>query len=239
MDNKTGFQLFTLSLLLLSSTVLAEPEPEITSPNTTDPKQSEQTNQQTPADETETENNAVIERAIEELDPYKQFITEKLYVFMHSGGTTDYRIIGRIAAGDEVTVLSRDVESGWLKVRASNGSEGWVNNDSIVANAGLKVQLDNATSELQKVRAELQSIKSNSGADTELMTQQISELTAQNQKLTSQLETTVAENAELRASIQQIDETKRILGKLYDFGGVLLGVFVGWLLTRRKKNQWV
>jgi len=185
---------------------------------------------------------------IEQVEEYNRYVTERLFVFIHSGSSTQYRIIGRAAAGEELKVIARDTETGWLQIEQANGRQGWIDNSVLVESSGSKGQLDQAQAEIASLKQQLSEQADNSADETinqlnneignltlanEELTRQVDELTQQN----TQIASLKAKNAELEGSIVQADQTQKILDKLYDVGAVLLGVFAGWLLTRRRKSS--
>ena len=183
-----------------------------------------------------------------EVEPYKKFVTEKLYVFIHTGSSTRYRIIGRAAAGEELNVIGRDTETGWLRIEQANGRTGWVDNSVLVDNAGTKGELDAAKAKIAELenRIKLQAESSSDEALAQLNTE-VGNLTIANEELTrqvneleqknAQIDVLKAKNLELENSIVDTDQKQKMLDKLYDAGTVILGVFVGWLITRRRKSS--
>lgn len=236
MDNKSSFlpPMLATGLALASFFTHAE---AITDPD-----------DQTPTTTVEqTQDNAELS-SIVEVEPYKKFVTERLYVFIHSGSSTQYRIIGRAAAGEELKVTSRDTESGWLKIEQENGRTGWVDNTVLVDNSGSKGQLVVAQEKIAELenRLKAQAESSSDEALTQLNSE-VGNLTQVNEELTrqiidlqeqnAQIDVLKAKNLELENSIVKTDQTQKILEKLYDAGTVILGVFVGWLITRRRKSS--
>lgn len=240
MDNKSPFlsPMLATGLALASFFSQAETttDPDAQTPTTT----VEQTQDNT---EQTTEQSTIVE-----VDPYKQFVTEKLYVFIHSGSSTRYRIIGRAAAGEELNVIARDTETGWLQIEQANGRTGWVDNSVLINNAGSKGELAAAQARITELEKQLKAQAESSSDEAlaqlngevgnltianEELTRQVSELTEQN----AQIDVLKAQNLELENSIVKTDQTQKILEKLYDAGTVLLGVFVGWIITRRRKSS--
>ncbi len=230
MDNKSSFltPLFLSGLLLTSSFSQAETE--------------EQPNEAT-SEEVQEQNN------IEQVEPYNRFVTERLYEFIHSGSSNRYRITGRAAAGEEVKVIARDTETGWLQIEQANGKQGWINNSVLVTNSGSRAQLETANAKIAELEEQLKLAKQENGSD-EIIAQlnsEVGNLTLANEDLGREIDDLKTQNAEvdqlrarnleLEESIVQADQTQKILDKLYDVGAVLLGVFAGWLLTRRRKSS--
>ena len=194
------------------------------------------------------ENSAEQTSTIEQVEPYNRFVTDRLYVFIHSGSSTRYRIIGRAAAGEEIKVVARDTETGWLQIEQSNGRTGWIEDSVLVTSPGKKAELEQAKAEIAKLQEQLANASDDAAEQTiadlnsevgnltlanEDLQRQITELQTENAKI-AELE---AKNSELKDAIVQTDQTQKILDKLYDVGAVLLGVFAGWILTRRRKSS--
>ncbi len=225
--------------LTLSNSALAEPEPTEPKPKEVN---TEQTSNELDADENEqnqAQENAEVASSIVAVSPYEMYITDELFVFIHSGSSNRYRIIGRVAASEKVTIISKDQSTGWLEVQLNDKKTGWLDANMLVDNAGVKAKLATANEKIKQLNLRISKLGSVSTDDLSKLENQITELNATNTELTNKLMAKEQEAQDLRASIKQTDETKRILAKLYDVGAVVLGVFVGWLLTRRKKNQWV
>ncbi|NVK24549.1 MAG: TIGR04211 family SH3 domain-containing protein [Gammaproteobacteria bacterium] len=228
--------LFTSVLMTNSVHAMQEQEPQET---TTSQEQTTLETEQTlePTAGEETVQAAVQEESsIESVTPYKMFVTDELFIFVHSGSSNRYRITGRIAASEEVEVVAKDNETGWLQVNYGGNKSGWVNNEMITSDSGAKEKLSKAQQQIRQLTAELEKIKAQPGVDVDQMNQQMANLKTDNQQLLKQVESLNQQKTELEASIQQIDETRKILDKLYDVGVILIGVFIGWLLSRRKRS---
>lgn len=238
---------FTLALFigaLVATDVVAneppaEPTPEtVTTANeaVSDPSTSNETAAET-VSEVETQVQPVQTQVA--VTPYTNYVTEQLYIFVHAGSSTRYRIIGRILSGEAVTVVGKDNETGWLEVRYDNDKTGWVNDDNLVAEPGLKQALVKAEQTIKEQATRIDKLSSINSDDVDELKAQLEQAQQQNTQLAEKLLLASQDNQKLQAAVKQADETKRILAKLYDVGGVLLGVFFGWLLTRRKRSQWV
>jgi SH3 domain protein len=235
----------TIAMLLcgltLSNSVFAEPEVEPTEP-ATKVVNADETAEATTTPVTEVAPvAAVVEKKspIVEVKPYEMYVSDELFVFLHSGSSSRYRIIGRVAASEKVTVITKNVNSGWFEIKLSDNKTGWIDSTLLVDTAGVKAKLATANATIKDLNVRISKLGTVSTDDLKVLENEIAELTNTNAALSKQLSTATTENETLRASVEQIDETKRILAKLYDVGAVLLGVFVGWLLTRRnKQKQW-
>ena len=241
MDNKSSFLSPVLATGLAIASFLTQAETTTDPDNQTTPtttvEQTAETTDQTPEQDTRVE-----------VDPYQKFVTEKLYVFIHSGSSTRYRIIGRAAAGESLNVIARDSETGWLQIEQSNGRTGWVDNSVLVDNAGSKGELEIAQAKITELENQLK-VQAESSSDEALaqLNGEVGNLTLANEELTrqvnelkeqnAQIDVLKAKNLELENSIVDTDQKQKMLEKLYDAGTVILGVFVGWLITRRRKSS--
>lgn len=224
-----------IAISLLLSSVLAYAEPDVQL-STEESQNTDSQSEQIPAED---QGNTV-----ESVTPYNRFVTEELFVFLHSGGSNRYRIIGRIAASEEVKIIARDTESGWLQVELNNGRQGWVDNAVLVETAGTKALLASANEKITALETRIRSLDNGSEATIEQLNSQLEQQTAElnqknqsNNELQSLVEQLTKKNTELENSIVQTDQTQKILDKLYDVGAVLIGVFAGWLITRRRKSS--
>lgn len=236
---KTFSALSSTLLLLTSMSAISDPLPN--EPTVQPQAEIEQTNQGTETSEPEaaSENEAVQETNEIPIPVETQYITQRLPVYVHSGAGTEYRIINRLWAGDEISVIAHNQDKSWFKVNLAGDRTGWVAANVVTKQVSLKSQLDTATAKVSELEKQLSSLSDGGQQQIEQLSNQVEQLTADNQSLTSQLEAAHQESQQLAGQIQHIDETKRILAKLYDVGAVVIGIFVGWLLTRRKRNQWV
>lgn len=186
-----------------------------------------------------TESEATAEEAestISSVTPYQMYVTDQLFIFVHSGSSNRYRIIGRIGASEAVQVIAKDSETGWLQVTYDTTKTGWVNSTMITSTSGTKGQLALAEQKITELETKIKNTAEQPDVDIDQLNEQIANLQSDNQALLSQVDKVNAEKQELQASIKEVDETRKILDKLYDVGVILIGIFVGWLLSRRKRS---
>lgn len=176
------------------------------------------------------------ESTISTVTPYQMFVTDDLFIFVHSGSSNRYRIIGRIGASEAVQVIAKDSETGWLQVNYDTTKTGWVNSNMITATSGTKGQLSLAEKKIEELEAKISKNDNQPDVDVEQLNAQIAQLQSDNQSLLAQVASVQSEKDQLQASIIEVDETRKILDKLYDVGVILIGIFVGWLLSRRKRS---
>lgn len=152
------------------------------------------------------------------------YVTEDIGIVMRSGPTNKYRVIGRVTAGDKVTVLATDTENKRTQITDSNGTSGWVASEYIVNTTSDKALLQTALNANQQLQQQLDNAK-----------QQVSDkegiivLNDQLQQQVSQLEnevSTLSQQADLQKS--------RFRSDMFYAGAitVLISMLISWFLTR-------
>jgi SH3 domain protein len=56
----------------------------------------------------------------------RAYVTDDFKITVRSGESTDHRILGILATGQRMQILSRNATSGYAKIKADNGLEGYV-----------------------------------------------------------------------------------------------------------------
>jgi SH3 domain protein len=139
------------------------------------------------------------------------WVTDEFEITLRSGPSTSNAIQLMVSSGTELTVLERDADSGYTKVRTAGGTEGWVLTRYLMNERSareqlqrLSSQLTNATSRGSSLNTQLASIKSE--YDTAQKT--ISQLQSEKQ----QLEEELAEIKRTAANVLSINARNRELG---------------------------
>ncbi|GAM67725.1 arylsulfatase [Vibrio ishigakensis] len=179
------------------------------------------------------------------------YISDDLFTYMHSGPSAQYRIIGSVNAGDQVTTVQTNRNSGYTEVVDSRGRKGWVESKYVSATEGRATRMPRLEKELAEVKAELAGF--NQKAENEqksLVTSlearntQIAEMEENYKHVNDQL---TAAQTEVRALRARLDTQKEdLLLKYFMYGGgvaglgLLFGLILPHIIPRRKKspNGW-
>ena len=139
---------------------------------------------------------------------------------VRTGGGNEYRIIGTVATGDSVKILTRGTD--WIQVQTDDGKVGWIPDGYVEATPPPSVRLATAEAdaaalknELEKLRAETTQLRESNGA-----------LTANDDGQKKELEALTLENLQLRA-VSRYQEW--LTGAALLGGGMLVGA---WLHSR-------
>jgi len=166
----------------------------------------------------------------------KRYISEELTVFLHTGPSRQYRIIGSIAASAPVTVLQGSQNGEFAEIRDEEGRQAWIETQYIQDSVPTSIVLPDVTAKLEAAEAS------------------IAMLEAEKRKLSNELNTEKRANSEqskalidAEAQIQQLQEqlsTKdldtKIRWTIYGGGMAVICIFIGIILTfvplRKKKD---
>ena len=124
------------------------------------------------------------------------WVSDQFEVMLRSGKSTQQRIIKLLPSGTKVTVLEQDDESGYTRVRTSNGTEGWMLTRYLVSSPTARLQLSELQTRLfsgDEMRRQLQA--------------RVLELEQEREALQTQLGRTETSSLGLQ---QQLDEIREL-----------------------------
>ncbi len=124
------------------------------------------------------------------------WISDQFEVMLRSGKSTQQRIIKLLPSGTKVTVLEQDDESGYTRVRTSNGTVGWMLTRYLVSSPTARLQLSEVQTRLfsgDEMRRQLQA--------------RVLELEQEREALQTQLGRTETSSLGLQ---QQLDEIREL-----------------------------
>ncbi len=180
-----------------------------------------------------------------------RYIADKLFTYMHSGPSSQYRIIGSINAGDKVRLLSTNRENGYSQVQDSRGRKGWVETKYVTTQESIAVRLPRLEKELTEAKSLLANARQTANSEKdglvsslEARNKQIAELEQNYSDISSQLTSSQTEIRELRAKLDTQKEDLLLRYFMYGGGvagaGLLFGLILPHIIPRRKKspNGW-
>lgn len=190
-----------------------------------------------------------------------RYISDDVAIFMHSGPSTKYRILGTVKAGEAVTFLQTDPNTNFAEIITSKNKTAWVDGKFLSRRASLKVKTPKLQAELSRIKKQLAAInKKNSSklakltdansailADKDALLAErsntITALTTKNIDLTEEAKRLRVENASLAAQMDTKEEDEQhrffMLGALILGLGLLAGLIIPSINFRKKKtNGW-
>nr|WP_284676549.1 TIGR04211 family SH3 domain-containing protein [Vibrio sinus] len=181
-----------------------------------------------------------------------RYIADKLFTYIHSGPSNQYRIIGSVDAGQKVQYLKVDKDTGYTEIIDEKGRTGWVESRFVTTQESMAVRLPKLEKELADVKKQLADAKTNSDSEKAGLVnslaarnQQISELEQNYSDISQKLTASQTEIRKLRARIDTQKED--LLMKYFMYGGgvagggLIFGLLLPHLIPRRKKSHpgWV
>ena len=180
-----------------------------------------------------------------------RYISDNLFTYIHSGPSNEYRIVGSINAGDQVTLTNTNKKTGYSKIVDSRGRTGWVETRFISNQPGIAERLPKVEEELIEVKALLDTARQTANEEKSGLAdslaqrnEQIKDLEQNYSKMNQQLTASQTEVRELRAKLDTQKEDLLLRYFMYGGGvaggGLILGLILPHLIPRRQKkpNGW-
>ncbi len=176
-----------------------------------------------------------------------RYVSDDVFIYMHSGPGQQYRITGTIDVGSTVTTLKYDAKTKFSQVRTASGKTGWVKDNELQTTLPAKIMLPTVQKQLQEAQNKLQNIAQENSQILDEKTQSIIEkdnliASLVSEKKTLQQTITELEAANLELDLLQDTKEERVKMEWMLYGGSVLffGLLIGLVipfLPRRKKNR--
>jgi SH3 domain protein len=165
------------------------------------------------------------------------FISDDLFIFMHSGPGTNYRIIGSINAGSAIIITEENTESEFTQITDQRGRSGWVKTEFVSATDSVKTQL----SKLQARMSEQGDLSASYSQELSLLQARLEQAEQQKQSLEEQ---TQSLRSQLDNTTQQLEQTQDdgqkelfYMGAIVAGSGLIFGIILTMLLKGRKRSD--
>jgi SH3 domain protein len=169
-------------------------------------------------------------------DANTAYIIDNLYTFMRSGASKDYRLLGSIDAGTQLTLLSSE-ENGFIKIKDDKDREGWIEAKFVTQTPGLHKQYKTLSSEISTMQEKLRQAQ----IDLPQLQDQNQTLTNQNKQLSEQITklkiTLEQERVQKQAASSKEKRQLLTYGGAIAFLGLFLGIILTIVLSRRKRYE--
>ncbi|MDN3651952.1 TIGR04211 family SH3 domain-containing protein [Thalassotalea ponticola] len=160
------------------------------------------------------------------------YISDELFIYFHSGPGTQYRILGTIDAGEQVTLMGAP-KNGYQQLVDERQREGWVDAKYLSKSPGLKVVVAELNAEL----ADHVSSKNSLEQKLTQANQQVAELDSQLSQLQEQHKVL---NEQYQVAANELDNKElNIMLTWFMYGGgvMAIGVLLGLILPRFFKRR--
>ena len=167
-----------------------------------------------------------------------RYISDGLEVFLRSGPTNQYRIVGTLSAGDKIELLGEDAENAASRIRLNSGREVWIDTKHLMSDKPKHVLLDEVRKELQQLQR---------STDTELRTLRSDLMTAR--ELAGASEKLQGKVLDLEYRIELLSQQNQVLsdssrdrlltaGGIVALFGLILGLVLPKILQRKRSDGW-
>ena len=157
----------------------------------------------------------------------KRYVSDELNTWVRSGPGDNYRLVGTVNAGEEVTLLQTNADTNYGQVRDSTGRTSWIPLKELSTVPSLRTRVPDLENQVKTLTDKL-----NNG------------LKEENQKLKNEL--IVAQKKVNAANLQLDDKQRTIIMQWFMYGGGVLGVglVLGLVLphlipSRKRKDRWM
>ena len=178
----------------------------------------------------------------------KRYISDELSTWVRSGPGDQYRLVGKLNAGEQVTLLQTNNESQYGQIRDAEGKTNWITLAQLSAEPSLRTRVPQLEQQVKDLTDKLANIDSSWNQRTADMQKKVAAsdsvingLKDENQQLRNQL--IVAQKKVNAANVQLDDKQRAIIMQWFMYGGgvagvgLLLGLLLPHMIPRRKKNN--
>ncbi len=193
-----------------------------------------------------------------------RYVNDQLIITLRAGQGSEYKILKSLPSGSRLELLEEDTDTDFSRVKAEDGTEGWVRSWYLSEIPTAKLLLADAIRKAERLEAEnkkLRASTSSSSKTNKEMKQQLKQLETENAKLKKEnarlndiasrpieLE---SENKRLSSEAAQLkQENKRFAGEnsglrqssvqkwfMAGSGVLVVGILLGLILPRLRRNR--
>jgi len=167
-----------------------------------------------------------------------RYVSDELTIFIRTGPTHQFRIVGTLTAGDAVEILADDADNKATQVRLDTGREVWVDTEQLMAEKPNNVLLREKTAAFQKLTNS--SKKKISELQQELI--QARDLAARSSDLQQQVTQLEYDKEILEQKNQTLSDRSRYdlmtAGGIVALAGLILGLLLPKFLRRKRNDVW-
>ncbi|MEG3133355.1 TIGR04211 family SH3 domain-containing protein [Rouxiella sp. T17] len=181
----------------------------------------------------------------------KRYISDDLITYIHSGPGNQFRIVGTLNSGDEVTLKNVNNSTNYGQIVDAKGRDAWIPLDQLSTSPSLRTQVPDLQQQVKTLTDKLNNIDSSWNQRTAEMQHKVASsdgiingLKSENQDLKNQL--IVAQKKVSAVNVQLDDKQRTIILQWFMYGGGVAGVglILGLLLPhlvprRKKKDRWM
>ncbi|MBV2128974.1 TIGR04211 family SH3 domain-containing protein [Arsukibacterium indicum] len=163
------------------------------------------------------------------------FISDALFVYLHSGPGNQYRIVGTINAGQPITYISEDNE--YAQIRYDGDKTGWLPKEYISYSPGLVTQLENLTERFDNQQRQLQQLEEERNSLNSQLNSAIVERENAQEQLAQANRSYEQLKAQLEATQTSIWQNPMVIGSAILLIGLIFGLVLPALWPKRRESE--
>ncbi|KKO45411.1 peptide-binding protein [Arsukibacterium ikkense] len=165
------------------------------------------------------------------------FISDALFVYLHSGPGNQYRIVGTINAGQDVTFISEDRDSGYVQIRYDSTKTGWLPKEYVSFTPGLVTQLETLTERFNNQRSQLQQLAEERDSLSSQLNSAIVERENAQEQLAQSNRSYEQLKTQLEATQTSIWQNPMVIGSAILLIGLIFGLVLPALWPKRRESE--
>lgn len=127
-----------------------------------------------------------------------RYISDEVFVVLHAGPGSNYRWLGKLIPGTELTEKRRSTDGNWAEVATARGTEGWVQAEYLSTEPPAQVRLPAVVRQLEEAQQESAELRSS-----------LAELQSEQSAVSAQL---AKSNADLQQVSEELAQLRQISG---------------------------
>ncbi len=167
-----------------------------------------------------------------------RYVSDALPIFVRTGPTHQFRIVGTLTAGDAVTFIQQDTDNEAIQIRMSDGREVWVDSKELISVKPSSVLLAETRTNL----ANLQNDSNQKISDLQLELINVRDQAGLSQGLQQQVTQLEYDKELLEQKNQTLSERSRYdlltAGGVVALVGLILGLLIPGFVKRKRNDVW-
>lgn len=168
------------------------------------------------------------------------YIRDDLFVYMHAGSSTKFKIIGSINAATPVEKLDSNSETNYIQVKDDKGRIGWIEDKSYTTDTPVAVLFTQANQQNEQLAAKNLEME----AQISQLRLKLNETEQTKNKVASMLELATTERNQLQAQVTENTDKHQLKQMMFGAGIIVVGLILGLILPhliprKRRGDQWM
>ncbi len=89
----------------------------------------------------------------------QRYVSDEVFIALHAGPGSNYRWLGRLIPGTELTEKRRSTDGNWAEVETERGTVGWVQSEYLASEPPAQVRLPSVVRQLEDAELEAENMR--------------------------------------------------------------------------------